>query len=321
MNVRHKTAHEHIYTFNFDFHLTELYELETRQIFGTEATSKMLFSNQKIDPSISPFIKCRFDIHFSDHSYENLLIRIKKLELKKEGFKAEYVVLHGDETDYPERLNKLRDVGMRIDGYPDYEKPTIIYSICRHKDLWYFGILNKHDTRWYRHKTKPHSFSNSLGMDIAKSLVSIASRGDTSQKLIDTCCGVGTVMLEACIVGCDIEGCDISPNASKYTKLNLSHYGYSAVVHCSDINQLERQYDTAIVDLPYNFYSYSDEGITANIIQSAAHIAQRIIIVSTDDIGTHLERNKLKVTDYCTVVKKGKSTFSRSIWVCEKDHI
>ncbi|MGB1037816.1 MAG: TRM11 family SAM-dependent methyltransferase [Bacteroidia bacterium] len=313
------SSYPYIYTFNFDFHLTELFELETRQIFGKEATSKMLFSNKEIDPSISPFIKSRLDIQFGESSYETLLIRIKKLEIKKEGFKAEYVVLHGDKTDYLERLNKLRDVGMRIEGYPDYEQPSIIYSICHYEGMWYFGILNKHDTSWYRHKSKPHSFSNSLGMDIAKSLVCIASKGEKTTKLIDTCCGVGTVMLEACIAGFDIEGCDISPNATKYTELNLSHYNYSATVHCSDINQLKGPYDTAIVDLPYNFYSYSDESITANITQSAAKLASRIVIVSTADIRLHLEKNKMKVIDYCTVVKKGKSTFSRSIWVCEKN--
>ena len=33
--------------------------------------------------------------------------------------------MDGDTTEYAERLNKLRDIGYAIEGYPDYYKPTI----------------------------------------------------------------------------------------------------------------------------------------------------------------------------------------------------
>lgn len=156
-------------------------------------------------------------------------------------------------------------------------------------------------------------------MDIAKTLVSIATQGDKMNTLLDACCGVGTTLLEACCAGFDIEGCDISPQASKYTKLNLTHYGYSANVYCLDIKEHHSTYDAAIIDLPYNLYSYSDDAITANIIVSTAKLSARIVIVSMEDIAPILTKAGLLVTDTCTVLKKGKSTFTRKVWVCEKE--
>lgn len=278
----------------------------------------MLFSDKEVDPSISPFIKRRFDIHFSANTYEQLLDGVKQENIMIEGFKAEYTILGEDSTSYAERLNKLRDVGMRIQGIPNYLQPTRIYSICQYMGIWYFGTLAKHDTSWYKHKDKPHSFSNSLGMELAKSLVCIASEGNKDVSLLDGCCGVGTVMLEGCISDFQIEGCDISSHSTQYAAQNLTHYGYSARVHHCDINELDEQYEAAILDLPYNFYSYSDDAITANIIQSASRLAKKLVIVSLADIENVITQFSMKVTDFCTVEKKGKSKFQRNIWVCQR---
>ena len=156
-------------------------------------------------------------------------------------------------------------------------------------------------------------------MDVAKSLVCNASQGNKSTTLLDACCGVGTVLLEACIAGFNIAGCDIDFNATKYTKQNLTYYNYTADVHYSDIKDHNTQYDAAIIDLPYNLYSYSSDAIMANIIASTAKLTNRVVIVSISDIKAEIQKSGLKVTDYCSIVKKGKSTFTRKIWICEKE--
>ena len=286
---------------------------------GQEETNKLLFSNTNVDPSLSPFIKNRFEIISSSEKYEELLKTIQEQNIHIDGFKAEYLVLDGDETEYTERLSKLKDVGFSIEGDPDYMNPVIIYSVCHYENVWYFGVLIKHNFDWQQHKQKPCSFSNSIGMNIAKTLVSIASKGDKTKHLLDACCGVGTVLLEACFSEISIEGCDINWKAVKHSRENLVHYNYTAEVHRSDIKDLDKKYDAAIIDLPYNMYSYSDDAITQNIIESTAKLADRIVIVSISDIESVLKQSGLKITDFCTVEKRGKSQFTRSIWVCEKD--
>ena len=227
--------------------------------------------------------------------------------------------MEGDATAYAERLNKLRDIGYSIDGAPDYYTPSITYSICYYKNVWYFGILIKQKTDWQKHKKKPYSFSNSISIYIAKALVSIASKGNKTNKILDACCGVGTVLLEGCISGFNIEGCDNNSKAYKHTIDNLSHYNYTTNVYLSDIKDHNKKYDSAIIDLPYNLYTYSNDAIISNIIESTAKLTDRIVIISISNVETIIKKSGLKITDSCTVEKRGTINFIRNVWVCEKE--
>ncbi|MCT4589716.1 MAG: methyltransferase [Carboxylicivirga sp.] len=306
-----------IYTFKYDTHNSELCKLESRQLFGEQEQNNFLFSNVAIDPSISPFIKSRFEINLSSDNYDDLLDLVRQEAIHKDGFKAEYLVLNGDDTKYQDRLSKLKDIGYCIEGDPDYTNPSIIYSICRYNGQWHFGLLEKHDSDWFKHKNKPCSFSSAINMDIAKTLVSIATKGDKSKNILDAGCGVGTVMLEACVSGFEVEGVDIHWKACVATRKNLAHYNYDANVIRTDLKDLNNCYDSAIIDLPYNLYTHSDDISTLNMIASAAKLAKRLVIVSTADIKKQITESDLEIIDFCTVGKKGKK-FERNIWVCEK---
>jgi len=310
----------YIYSFKYDYHHNELCKLESRQIFDKEERNKVLFSNVKVDPSISPFIKNRFEIIASSENYPELLKTIQGKNIRVEGFKVEYLKLDGDAAERPERREKLKDIGYRIDGFPNFNNPSITYAICHYQNLWYFGVLTKQNTAWLKHNKKPCSFSNSICMIIAKTLVSMASTGKTDNNLLDVCCGVGTIMLEACISGFNIEGCDINAKTCQHSRQNLAHFNYTSTVYCSDVKYLDKKYGAAIIDLPYNLFSYSTDSITENIIESTAKLTGRIVIVSISDIGTIIKKSGLKIHDFCTVQKRGKSKFTRKIWVCEKEH-
>ena len=294
--------------------------MESRQLFSKEVKDKLLFSNIKIDPSISPFVKNRIEIISSSRSYIDLLSKIEKLNIQLEGFNVEYLILHGDLLKRTQRREKMKEIGYPIEGEPDFDNPLVTYSLSKYDGMWYFGYLVKQNTDWLNHKKKPCSFSNSICMHIAKSLVTISSRGDKGSQLLDVCCGVGTIMLEGCSSGFKIEGSDINLKACQHTRKNLLHYNYTAKVYHSDIKDIQNKYDAAIIDLPYNLYSYSNETITESIIQSTAKITNRLVIVSISNIEEIIISAGLKVYDYCTVEKRGKSTFTRKIWVCEKDN-
>ncbi|BDD03933.1 TRM11 family SAM-dependent methyltransferase [Aureibacter tunicatorum] len=310
--------HKHIYSFNYPHNENDLCKFESRHLFHQEEKDKMLFSDIKIEPSSSAFIKKRIDVLLANPDYDKLIESIKEEKIRIEGFKLEYLQLEHDPTEYKDRLNKLRDIGHCIEGEPDYYNPTKLYALCWHEGLWYFGSLIKDDFDWHKHKQKPRSFSNSISMTIAKTLVNVASQGNKDKKLIDACCGVGTVVLEACFAGYDIEGCDINWKTCWHSRENLEHFGYSAEIHRSDIKDLDKIYDAGIIDLPYNLYAYSDDDITANIIESTAKITQRVVIVSTTDIESFIKNAGLKIVDTCSIKKIGKTDFTREIWVCEK---
>ena len=312
-------VNKHIYSFSYDNTEGELCKLESRHIFNREEKNRQLFSDIKVEPSSSAYIKKRLDvISFSD-DYATLITEVKKESICVEGFKVEYLVLDCDTTAYADRLKKLKDIGFSIEGDPDYYNPTITYGLCSYEDIWYFGILIKDNFEWHKHNKKPCSFSNSISVSIAKALVSIATKADKEKKLIDACCGVGTIMLEACFVGNEIDGCDINWKASRDARINLSHFNYTSTVYRSDIKDISLRYDAAILDLPYNLYSRSSDDEVLHIIQSSAELSDRLIIVSTSDITDFIIGTGYRIADHCSVSKRGKANFARKIWVCEKN--
>lgn len=311
------------YLYFFDYHHTEsdLCKLESKYVFGEEVGEKLLMSDLAFEPSSSAFVKKRLDIIAYSPNYKLLLALIEQERISAEDFKVEYLVLEGDLTGYAERLNKLRDIGFRIEGIPDYHKPKSIYALCLNRGRWVFGKLIKDPFDWHKHKQKPKSYSNSIGMSIAKALVNVAAKGSKEIKLLDACCGVGTIMLEACYAGYQIEGCDINWKICHDARENLSHFKYSAQVHRSDIKDLDKRYDAAIIDLPYNLLSDASADDIHHIIESTARLSDRLVIVSTSDIAMVINDAGLDIAEHCSVSKKGKRNFARRIWVCEKKEL
>lgn len=309
---------KHLYSINYDFNEVALSRLESKCIFDQEEKEKVLFSDIQVEPSHSAFIKKRLDILVASEDYGSLLEAVKDENITVEGFKVEYVVLEGDETGYFERLKKLKDLGFRIEGIPSYHNPRITYGICRWKGIWYFGTLIKNNLIWQQHKQKPYSYSNSISIRIAKALVNIAARENKETRLLDACCGVGTIMLEACFAGNNIEGCDINEKICIQARKNLSHFNYAAKVHHADIKDLSDSYEAAILDLPYNLTSKANDKHILHIIESAAAISNRLVIVSTSEITDMISSRGLHISAHCRVNKKRKSNVFRKVWLCEK---
>jgi len=307
---------KHIYSFGYDKTESELCKLESKYIFNKEEKNKIIFSDIKISPSSSAFIKKRLDVILFSEDYSNLINDIKKENIRTDGFKVEYLVLDGDTTRYTVQLGKLKDVGYSIDTYPDYYNPTITYGICYHEGIWYFGVLIKNNFDWHKHKQKPNSYSSSISITIAKALVNIAASSSKENKLLDACCGVGTIMLEACFGGNNIEGCDINWKVCKSARENLSYFNYNANIYCSDIKDINKRYDAAILDLPYNLYSTVTDNDILHIIKSTAKITDRLVMVSTSDISSLISNAGLTISDYCSISKRGNSKFTRKLWVC-----
>jgi tRNA G10 N-methylase Trm11 len=152
---------------------------------------------------------------------------------------------------------------------------------------------------------------------MAKVLINVASKGDSSKQLIDTCCGVGTVLLEGIFAGYNICGWEINPKVAELARLNLDHYQYDAKIVTGDMKDIKEHYDVVIVDLPYNNFSHFDEEKQWDIIRHAKQIANRMILVTSTDIKEKLYAEKLEIIDYCRAEKTIKGDFARYIWICE----
>ncbi|QOR34868.1 SAM-dependent methyltransferase [Clostridium sp. 'deep sea'] len=304
--VKHK-AHEH-----------DLCKLEIKSLFNINAKEQVFITIKKVDPAISPFITLRLIILHKANSFSDLLTTIKNAKYNYHDFKVEYVVLSTLCPSYHSRKSYCKQIGLHIIGYPKFTEPDIVLGITEYQGSWYFGVLNQDKGVWRHHKHKPYNYSASLNITTAKALVNIASEADFSKKLIDPCCGIGTVLLEALFAGYNIVGRDINYLVAKHANVNLKYFNYPQVVSCGDIKDITELYDVAIIDMPYGLYYYSDNETKLTIINSAKKIAKKVVFVHCEDISATILKAGFEIIDTCVIGKGVKNrSFSRSVWVCQ----
>ncbi len=208
-------------------------------------------------------------------------------------------------------------VGLAITGASEFVKPDTVFGVTSYNGHWYFGVFEMNDILWKQHIEKPYSYSSSLGINTAKAILNTAAKGDLTCKVIDPCCGVGTVLLEGHISGYDITGCEIKEKVAIKARENLKHYGYVGEVINSDIKDIIYTYDAAVVDLPYGNFSHSDEANMTQIIRHAKRISKRQVFISSIDLTDSIIEENLTIVDRGVVYKNKSRRFVRYIWVCE----
>lgn len=292
--------------------------LEMRAFFGFDVQSNILLSDRKIDPSRSPFMKERIDVLFEADGFESMLESLSCLKLGETTFKV--VCLNTMTLDltakvgHPERRKLERLVGMSIDSEPDFDNANITFGFLQLDSTWYFGELVESEAVWFHHQRKPHMYSTALSTRVARAVANIAAPHPDGIRVIDPCCGIGTVLVEALSMGIDIVGRDINPLVVLGSRKNIAHFGLEGSVELGPIAEVTEQYDVGIIDMPYNLFTHiSVEGQQA-IIKEAHRFAPKLIVVTIDTIDHMVTEAGYTITDRC-IVKKGH--FERQILVCQ----
>ncbi len=309
---------QYMYNINYQDSEKDLCNLEMRALFNKTIVTKAFFSNRRIDESLSPYFKSRLEILLEATNLEDLIHKISKMKYTVEEFKVKYLAVIKLDPMEKERRTITKAIGYAFEGLPSFDHPVIIYGVTYYNSIWYFGVLVYNTMLWKKHMSKPNSYSSSLGINTAKAILNVATKGDTSKKIIDPCCGVGTVLLEGLYSGYDITGCEINYKVAMKARDNLKHYGYKGQVIHKDIKDIIENYDAAVVDLPYGNSSDSDEVDMMGIIHHAARISKRQVLVSTIDLTEKICKEGLVIVDRAVVYKNRSERFMRYIWVCEE---
>ena len=148
---------------------------------------------------------------------------------------------------------------------------------------------------------------------MARALVNIAVPELTGVKVIDPCCGIGTVLVEALSMGVNITGSDYNPLVMKGIRNNLTHFGLSGPVFLRDIRDITEMYDVAIIDMPYNLCSVVSDKEKFEMLRCARRLVKKMVVVTTEDIDGILNEVGFEIADRCEATK-GK--FIRQIIVC-----
>ncbi|KPU44563.1 hypothetical protein OXPF_16460 [Oxobacter pfennigii] len=289
-------------------------ELECLMLTGTKTDKSYAISPNYTDLKRAAYIDFSVDIHAEDYSLNNLYKKIEKLNLSRERFRVRFINVH-EHIDFHERKRVEREISDLFLTAPDLKNPLTDFIVTRIDQKWLFGeFVEKSPNRWLIFNKKPHTFCNALPSRMARALVNIAACNSTDIKLVDPCCGVGTVLLEALDMGIDAEGYDINEIVVNNANLNLVHFGFESKVTCLDASHIKGMYDVSVIDLPYGVLSKKGSDKYDSIIGNARDLCKRAVILSSRDIQNIILSCGFKVIEYIILPKGG---LDRHIAVCE----
>jgi len=294
--------------------------LESRTLLESDVEYRLVRSKAAVDPSRSPFIKSRLTVLFEGEWLEDVADRVVDIELNGATFKVRALdnddPEEGGKFDYDRKRAMERKVGYRFRGKAEMRSPDREFGFARMGGRWVFGELTYGQAVWLKHKDKPREYSTALNTRVARAVVNIAVPRVEGVRAIDPCCGIGTVLVEAASMGIAIEGRDANPLAAVGASENLAHFGYGGAVPVTlgDMRDITDRYDAAVIDMPYNLCSVLSAGEKLDMLRSARAFANRVVVVTLEDLDSIVAEAGFVIADRCTV-NKGK--FVRQVLLCE----
>ena len=207
--------------------------------------------------------------------------QLEKADLSSEEFRVSVV-------KFPRRLpvnsqQVMHQVGARIAGYPNLSNPkTTFLVIATQDEIWLGEVLSESDGSWNEHSQKAILYSSSLPTRLARAMVNLVTApGD---RIIDPCCGSGTILIEAASMGIKALGCDINPKLVTTSIENLKYFNLSSPVLLADARNIAGSFDAVLTDLPYGRNCPTDEELCREILENTRNLAPKAAIVTCEDV-------------------------------------
>lgn len=304
-----------LYIFNYPPYEKELCELEYYYLFKSQMTTKYLVTSLDVDFCRSVFIRTRIDILKKDSDFNNLVSFLKEKQLTYYDFKVIYLKNEITHVSYKESIDKCKQIALPINGSVNMQNPKVTIIITKINEEWILGIQNINN-QWNQNENKPYTYSSSLSLRLARSLVNIGVGNDLNLKVVDPCCGIGTVVLEALSMGIDIKGFDISREVSYQARLNLAHFNYDPlIIEKKDMHMIKELYDVCILDIPYGLYSKITFDEQIALLKSTYKFTKKLILVSTIKMDEELKNIGYNVEKQCKVGKNESFEMVRYVTV------
>ena len=304
------------YLFNYPPEEYDLCALEFKYLFHEEY-QQCFITNKDIDVNISVFMKAKIDIWGMNQSFCELIRQVASLNKSYQDFKVIYLKNPISHPNYQETLDKCKDISWFIAGSVNMSKPKHTIALTKVNDLWIIGYYHHGVPSWKKYDDKPNTFSNSLDIRLARTLINIAGENDQTKTMIDPCCGMGTVVLEGLALGYSIKGFDISRDISWKARCNLNHFGFDGMlITKDDINKHQGHYDIAIIDIPYNLYTPITYKEQCDIINSARKLCNKLVLVSYEQMDQEIKQAGFEIRNRILRKKTEFVKFGRYIYVC-----
>ncbi len=337
---------QYMYTYACHEDEVELCSLELRRLLQATPAERYVCSGTYIDLKRSPFIHHRLDIILEVDTLAQLESEVKQLHLgayrktlihdgdtlsasTQVQFRTAYkdttepihdvtfklVCLDADQTfTYEEKRSVERRIGMNVKGKAQMKQPEVWLGMAFVNGKWVLGRLWHSESVWLQHNNKPRHYSTALSTRVARAIVNIALPQPTERTLLDPCCGIGTVLIEALSMGMNVSGSDLNPLAVQGARENLLFYHMPDIVRIADMRELDGHYDAIVLDLPYNLCSVLEEDERLDMLRATGRLASLQVIIATEPLEASLLAAGLQISETCRI-RKGK--FTRYVWLCE----
>jgi len=317
-----KQSERYIYRYTCHDQELSLCSLEIRQMFEVDPSwyqsTAIVDSEIEVSAQRSPYVKYRLQVLLSSVSFEALLREAEAMMLS-EVYKvvALEVIQDGraSKLPYEQRRRKERELGVAIGGAVSLEQPNVLLGVMQLEGEWLLGIYEPHAGMWQQYDRKPRHYSTALSTRVARAIINIIlPQLDRSITLLDPCCGIGTVLMQACDQGVSVKGYDINPLAVVGARENIAAFEMNCSIGIADMRELQGHYAAAVLDLPYNHCSVLPEAERREMLQALSRVADKAVIISVEPIKHELEAIGATIIDAGHVQK---THFKRDVWLVQ----
>lgn len=306
---------KYLYLTSVPNHEAELVNAESRILTGHSPNAYGVAISEKcVDVTRGAYVKCCMEILFEGGGVSEVCAQIETSGLCAEGFRVSVV-------KRPRRLEAdtikiAHIVGGVIGGTVCLEQPRVVFlAVITNEQFWFGRLLSESDSAWVDHRKRPYMTSSALPTKLARAIVNLIA--DPSDRLVDPCCGTGTIVLEAAHMGMRVVGNDINPKMVKATQANLAHHNLCASVWLGDARQIRGQFDALATNLPYGIMLDRDPIQDWEILQNLNNVAPKAAFVSIQDLSQPLEDLGYRIQQ---IVNVPKQNMVRRIYITDTGH-
>ena len=250
----------------------------------------------------SAYLRHGLALEASGESLEALLADIRAADLRWEGFRI--TLLRPPPRQDVHGPTAILSVANAITGRPNLSKPRVQLAVAATERGWYLGrVVTEGDNRWREGMHRPHHFSSALPQRMARALANLVA--GPGQTLIDPCCGIGTVVMEAAAAGIIAFGADQNGAMLKLVAENLAYLGLPCRLFRADARQLVGHFDGAVLDLPYGRNTIGNRALWRDLLAPLAQVADRVAVVAPQDLGDLISELGLRSVRHVVVPKGG----------------
>jgi len=259
------------------------------------------------------FLRSGVELVAQSRTLQGLTEQVAQLSPSADDFRIEWLAAGYGGGDRWEPIAVIAD---QIQGKPNLKNPRNRLLLLAEKGGMSLGRIQvEADKSYRRHDEKPQRTSSSLPAQLARALVNLVA--PDANTIVDPCCGTGSILLEASLVGLKAQGRDWNPRMVEMSRENASHFGYEERVDLADARDWKEPADAVVTDLPYGRGLEASEEVIRGILSRMRAIAPVAVFVAGDDLADLLRDAGYRQIDTYRVPKS--KAFTRYVHRARRD--